>query len=233
MPKIDNTGKHIHPGQLAECVFDIVYLIFVFSSAIIFLMNANGKPVLYQYALLCLVLGAGDAFHLLPRVKKHMLGDDERTTVQMRRGLQITSITMTFFYLILYMIWESLFRQLPVPGAVSWLIYVTVVARVIICLLPQNQWLTQKGDFKLSICRNAILLITGILIGGLFLYSGDLGGFGLWKMAIAILISFACYIPVVIWSKQKPMIGMLMIPKTMAYMWMIVMGLQLIPMMNH
>lgn len=47
-------------------------------------------------------------------------------------------------------------------------------------------------------------------------------------MAIAILISFACYLPVVIWGKKNPKVGMLMIPKTCAYMWMIGYGLALI-----
>ena len=32
-----------------------------------------------------------------------------------------------------------------------------------------------------------------------------------------ILVSFACYIPVILFVQQAPAIGMLMIPKTMAY----------------
>ena len=38
----------------------------------------------------------------------------------------------------------------------------------------------------------------------------------------------ACYLPVTLLSKKMPKIGMLMIPKTCAYVWMIVMGLQLL-----
>ncbi len=226
-------GNEIHPGQLAECIFDVIYLLYDLVACVLFVMRADGHPVLYQYALLCAVLGAGDAFHLLPRVKNHMRGSSERTTLQMRRGLQITSITMTVFYLILYRIWFSLFRQLPVPDFVPFLIYVTALIRIVICLLPQNRWLTKEGNFVLSLIRNVIFIVTGILVGGLYLYCGDVGGFGLWKMSVAILISFACYIPVVIWAKHKPMVGMLMIPKTLAYMWMIWMGLQLIPMISH
>lgn len=47
------------------------------------------------------------------------------------------------------------------------------------------------------------------------------------RMVYAIIISFGCYFPVTLFSRRKPMIGMLMIPKTCAYIWMIVMGLQL------
>ena len=47
-------------------------------------------------------------------------------------------------------------------------------------------------------------------------------------MSVAITVSFACCFPVVLPAKKKPMIGMLMIPKTMVYIWMISMGLGLI-----
>ncbi len=42
------------------------------------------------------------------------------------------------------------------------------------------------------------------------------------------IISFACYLPVVIWGKRHPAVGMLMMPKTLAYVWMIALGLSLI-----
>ncbi len=48
------------------------------------------------------------------------------------------------------------------------------------------------------------------------------------RMVAAIILSFGYYIPVTLFSKKKPMVGLLMIPKTCAYMWMIAMGLQLL-----
>ncbi|MBC5664483.1 hypothetical protein H8S07_04175 [Dorea sp. NSJ-36] len=48
------------------------------------------------------------------------------------------------------------------------------------------------------------------------------------RMVAAISLSFGCYIPVTLFSKKKPMVDLLMIPKTCAYMWMIAMGLQLL-----
>ena len=48
------------------------------------------------------------------------------------------------------------------------------------------------------------------------------------RMVAAILISFGCYLPVTILCKKYPKVGLLMIPKTCAYIWMIVMGLQLL-----
>ena len=39
------------------------------------------------------------------------------------------------------------------------------------------------------------------------------------NMWLSIVISFACYIPVVLFADKMPLIGMLMIPKTCAYVW--------------
>lgn len=46
------------------------------------------------------------------------------------------------------------------------------------------------------------------------------------NMWLAILLSFIFYLPVILFVDFIPVIGMLMIPKTMAYVWMIFMGYQ-------
>ncbi len=44
----------------------------------------------------------------------------------------------------------------------------------------------------------------------------------------SVVLNSVCYFPVVLWAKEKPLVGMLMMPKTLAYVWMICMGLGLI-----
>ncbi len=80
----------------------------------------------------------------------------------------------------------------------------------------------------MGIYRNLPFAVTGLCLVILFALSGDTGGYGLWRMSVAIVISFACYFLVVLWGKKKPMVGMLMMPKTAAYVWMICMGFGLI-----
>ena len=43
-------------------------------------------------------------------------------------------------------------------------------------------------------------------------------------MWLTIVLSFGFYIPVVLWADVVPMIGMLMIPKTCAYVWTVLIG---------
>ena len=44
------------------------------------------------------------------------------------------------------------------------------------------------------------------------------------QIAVAVILSFAFYIPVVVAGHIVPLLGMLMIPKTLAYVWIIVIG---------
>ncbi|MCI7214296.1 MAG: hypothetical protein MR560_02120, partial [Dysosmobacter sp.] len=94
--------------------------------------------------------------------------------------------------------------------------------------LPQTNWSTDEGKLKLSLLRTGVFAVTGIGVMILYAISGNAGGYHMTKMVAAILISFGCYLPVTLFSKTKPKVGLLMIPKTCAYMWIIAMGLQLL-----
>ena len=41
---------------------------------------------------------------------------------------------------------------------------------------------------------------------------------------LTVVVSFACYIPVVLFADTIPAVGMLMIPKTCAYVWTVIIG---------
>lgn len=88
-------------------------------------------------------------------------------------------------------------------------------------------WCTDEGNMKLSVIRNAVFAVTGIGVIILYAISGNANDYHMTRMVAAILISFGCYLPVTLFSKTKPKVGLLMIPKTCAYMWIIAMGLQL------
>ena len=107
-------------------------------------------------------------------------------------------------------------------------IWISAVVRIVICMFPQNNWCTDEGNMKLSVIRNTVFAVTGIGVIILYLISGNTYGYHMTRMVAAIIISFGCYLPVTLFSKTKPKVGLLMIPKTCAYMWIIAMGLQLL-----
>lgn len=78
-----------------------------------------------------------------------------------------------------------------------------------------------------GIYRNIPFALLGILIIILFFReakkANDLPMKWMW---LAITLSFGFYIPVVLWAEIFPIVGTLMIPKTIAYVWIVYMGLQ-------
>lgn len=65
----------------------------------------------------------------------------------------------------------------------------------------------------------------GILIIVIFYKSSRQNNDKLFKnMWLTIFISFGFYLPVVLFADTIPAIGMLMIPKTLAYVWTVLIG---------
>lgn len=214
--------------DVMEAIFDAAYLIFDLIAAILFFLFSKGNVLFILYGILTLALCGGDAFHLVPRIKRAVWGSNERIKKQLGIGLQVSSITMTAFYIILMYIWKFTFPEYKVPVIIEAIIWISAIVRMVICLFPQNNWCTEEGNRTLSVIRNAVFAVTGIGVILLYLISGNAYGYHMTGMVAAILISFGCYIPVTLFSKTKPRVGLLMIPKTCAYMWIIAMGLQLL-----
>lgn len=215
--------------RIGESVFDICYLLFDLIATIVFLAEAQGRTVFLLFALMTALLGGGDAFHLIPRVQMHLFGMKEDTARKLGLGTAITSVTMTVFYVVLYFIWREIFPDIAISPAIPTLIFALAAIRIVICLFPQNEWNSGKENLRWSLARNIPFAILGILVIALFAISGNEGGYGLWRMCIAITFSFAFYLPVTFLAKRKPAVGALMLPKTVMYIWIISIGLALLP----
>lgn len=215
--------------RIGESVFCIGYLLFDLIAGIIFLANSSDRLFLL-YGIMTLLLGFGDAFHLVPRVVKHLKGESERVRWWMNFGLAVTSVTMTVFYIILFYIWkiqnvgQGTQTISSLTAVFTGIIWGMALARIVICLFPQNDWFGD-GNKKLSLCRNIIFSIIGAAEIILFLMMG--GAYGI-TMAVCIFLSFLCYVPVTLFAKENPKVGMLMIPKTIMYIIMISLGLAML-----
>lgn len=214
--------------DIMEAVFDAAYLIFDLVAGMLFFAFSKGNALFVLYGVLTLTLCGGDAFHLVPRIIRAAKGSNEKIKRQLGIGLQVSSVTMTAFYIILLYIWKLTFPELTAPIAVEAMIWISAIIRMVICVLPQNNWCSDEGNMKLSIIRNAVFAVTGIGVIILYAISGNAHDYHMGRMVAAIIISFGCYFPVTLFSKKAPKVGLLMIPKTCAYMWVISMGLQLL-----
>ena len=203
--------------KYGESTFDILYLLFAIISGIVMLRRASDKEGRLM-GLASLILGLGDAFHLVPRVMNYFLDSDLTTALGI--GKLVTSVTMTVFYVLLFYIWRQVYGA-PDKKATGIVIWSLAAIRVALCMFPQNGWLSNSSDVTWGIIRNVPFVILGAIICVLFFLSrkSDRTFRFLWLL---ILLSFAFYIPVAVGAGIVPMLGMLMLPKTICYILMIV-----------
>lgn len=210
---------------MVEVVFDILYMLIAFVLGMILLMTGVESPERTLAGIMALVLVGGDAFHLVPRIIVIVKGEEEKYRRALGKGKQITSITMTIFYVILWMIGLEIFSPSNVE-LWTYTVYLLALVRIILCLLPKNRWEDRYPPVEWGIYRNIPFFIQGMIVAGLyFVHRNSVQGIGL--MWLAIILSFAFYLPVVLWSNKNPKVGMLMLPKTCIYLWILFMLLVL------
>lgn len=209
---------------IMETAFDAVYLITVLTLGIRMIRQPGAARQFHLFGWMAVVLGAGDAFHLVPRAWALCTTGLENYAVALGLGKAITSVTMTVFYVLLYYVWRQRYRvqgQKSLTGTV----YLLAGLRILLCLMPQNRWLEADAPLSWGIYRNIPFALLGLLMIVLFYRSAraqqDRAFRWIW---LTIVLSFAFYIPVVLWADVVPMIGMLMIPKTCAYVWTVLIG---------
>ena len=207
-----------------ETLFDTVYLISVITIGIVMIRRCKGERQFWLFGCMAVVLGAGDSFHLVPRALALCTTGLEHYTAALGIGKLITSVTMTIFYVLLYYVWRLRYQVQGRKGLMA-AVYGLAGLRILLCLLPQNQWLSAEAPLSWGIYRNIPFALLGLLVILLFYRSAkeqkDRAFRWMW---LTIVLSFGFYIPVVLWADAVPMIGMLMIPKTCAYVWTVLIG---------
>ena len=210
--------------SVVETVFDAAYLITVITLGILMIRRSGQSRQFRLFGWMAVVLGGGDSFHLVPRAVALCTTGLENFTVALGIGKWITSVTMTVFYVLLYYVWR---QRYSVKGytVLTAFVYVLAGVRVILCMMPQNQWLSADAPLLWGVYRNIPFALLGLVVIVLFfLKAREKEDRAFRWMWLTIVLSFGFYIPVVLWADAFPLIGMLMIPKTCAYVWTILIG---------
>lgn len=209
-----------------ETLFDVVYLTTVIALGIKMIKGSHGQKQYLLYGIMAVVLGCGDAFHLVPRAIALCTTGLADYTAALGIGKLITSVTMTLFYVLLYYVWRARY-QISGKSGLTAAVWALSLSRILLCLMPQNAWLSVNAPLSWGIYRNIPFALLGLLIVILFYRTakktGDRPFRFLW---LTVVLSFACYIPVVLFGDSVPLVGILMIPKTCAYVWTVVIGYQ-------
>ena len=202
--------------KYGESTFDVLYLLFAIISGVIILRRArNNTEKAMGWA--ALILGCGDAFHLVPRVLNYFVEAD--FTAALGIGKLVTSVTMTVFYVLLYYVWLGFYHEKE-NRSLTIGVWAMALVRCALCLFPQNRWLENSSDMTWGIIRNVSFVLLGAVI--CFLYWKNREKDRTFRFVwLYILLSFLFYIPVAVAAGIVPMLGMLMLPKTICYVLLI------------
>lgn len=194
--------------KTVENLFCAGYLVFAMIAGFIFAGRGD-----IRCAVMTFLLAGGDAFHLIPRIISNEKPDWKRAKWWFGLGNLVSSITMTLFYIALALVMDS---YAPLPSAVLPALIVLSAIRICLCLAPENSWFDDGGDQMWRLYRNLPFMAIGVItvVYMIVLYER-------WLLAALVTASFVCYMVTVMGVKKNPKLGMLMIPKTICYIWMI------------
>lgn len=204
-----------------EIIFDLLYLITIW--ILVFLMfrkkgnlRDENRKIGFMFLSAFFLLALGDTGHVGFRVIAFAQGGLEANPLLVGAGALATAITVTFFYMITAEIWRD--RISGSRNTFWWILIITGIIRLIIMVFPQNKWSQVVPPYTWSLYRNIPLMIQGLGVGLLILFSGkERKDRFLKNISYMIFLSYLFYIPVILFVQRIPLLGMLMIPKTLAY----------------
>ncbi len=211
-----------------EIGFNIAYLIVIWIMVVLMLQRQPtvpqaDKPVTKLFIWAFALLALGDTGHVGFRVWAYAAGGLDSTITILGQevglvglGAMATAFTVTIFYVLTLMIWQRRYQK-PY-GWFGALLFAAAAFRLVIMLFPANEWNSVVPPQPWSLIRNAPLIIQGLGVAYLILRdSRAVGDRPFTWVGVMILLSYAFYLPVILFVQQVPTIGMLMIPKTLAY----------------
>jgi hypothetical protein len=214
---------------LFETIFDVVYLLLVWGMVILMTVKlsqvkAADLKTAKWIRLAFILLAAGDTGHVGFRVLAQLTNTlDKPVSVfgapmhLIGLGMMTTAFTVTMFYMLFILVWQE--RNKEKGTWFTNLLLAFGVIRIIFMALPANLWGDLVPPQPISLYRNLFLIVQGLgLLWLLFTSAARKKDKLFLSIAWMIVLSFAFYTPVILFAQKVPLIGMLMIPKTIAYL---------------
>ncbi|MFI7188806.1 hypothetical protein ACIBQ0_03650 [Nocardia nova] len=214
-----------------ELAFNVSYLAVIWGLMIAMRRNRKLVPreqreTAARFEEAFTLLATGDSAHLALRAVSMARGEERgyltwrgRRASLIGLGEMATSITITLFYVLTLDAWRLRFRR-SWDGLTRSLLGMSFV-RLILLATPFNNWDKNETPEGYGVDRNVPLLAVGASEIYLMRKEATRTGDRTFRfISDAMAASFACYIPVILWARRMPQLGLLMIPKTLAYLAM-------------
>lgn len=207
---------------IMEAIFESIYLLFALVTGTYLLIKSKGRLEYVLLGLAILLLGGGDAFHLLPRmIALNSTGLDSYKEA-LGIGKLVTSITMTFFYVLMYIFLIVRYKKNP-PLWLHIVYGFLLVIRIVLVALPYNNWL-EESPYIWNVVRNIPFVLMGIIFI-LMSYSYCKEDKYFKWMWLLVIFSFIFYLITALGASFVSILGLMMLPKTICYMVIFVFAL--------
>jgi len=216
-------------AEVSEIVFNIAYLITIWLLVIrMFQLNRNVAAscvnVAKRLRLGFFLLALGDTGHVGFRVLAYAFGGLETKLGAFSLvgcGALSTAITVTFLYMLI--VDAQRLRYNKSIGITYIFLQALAIIRLIIMTFPQNNWSFVVPPWSWSMLRNMPLTLMGVILAIIMLKDAKKNNDKVFKrFSYYIFGSYLFYLPVILFVQKAPMVGMLMIPKTIMYILMAV-----------
>lgn len=204
-----------------EITFNLLYLATIWTLVCLMFMKRDSlsrenRRVAKLFLLAFFLLALGDTGHVGFRVLAYAAGGLEANPLLVGGGSLATALTVTFFYMIVAEIWRI--RSGSDRNPLWWFLISVGLLRLILMAFPQNNWGQVVPPKDWSLLRNIPLMIQGILIAiVMHITAVKNGDIFMKRVSFMIYLSYLFYTPVILYIQEVPILGMLMIPKTLAY----------------
>ena len=211
-----------------EISFNLAYLLVIWGMVFAMRRRQSQVPSAHQpqsglFIAAFGLLALGDTGHVGFRVWAFARGDLASTIPVFGReiglvglGALATALTVTLFYVMLLVIWQRRFQR-PY-GWFGGLLVLAAISRFLLMLPAANQWNNTVPPQPWSLYRNLPLVVLGLGVAALILRDASAARDRTYQwIGGMILVSYAFYAPVILFVQTVPLVGMLMIPKTLAY----------------
>ena len=211
-----------------ETIFNILYLSSIWGLTYAMYkrlpkLNKKITPLANLIVAAFALLALGDSGHVGFRVLALIFGGPESTVSiagtpirWISLGTLATTATVTVFYVLVLIIWKK--RYDKEYGWFGYFLFFMAIMRMVMTMLPINDWNASMPSQPWATYRNIPLMIQGLGVAYLILRDAkEASDKAFMQIGYMILVSYTFFIPVILFVQKMPLIGMLMIPKTLAY----------------
>jgi hypothetical protein len=231
-------------GSISFMIFYLV-IIWIFLIKIIIQNSKEGKfkkrSKTWKWIFAAyFLLGFGDLFHLGLRIFNYFAGFTEVDSfymITLGLGYIISGLTMTYFYVAIFHAWSDTYgKAYSTPSkikSITIILYIAFLVRIILMFLPYNHWFEGDGTVDFGFDFRWITAIPIYIIGIISVYLlfndskkeiSEKKGIdhqinrGNFFASIWFVISYISYSLTLFFVAILPLMGLFMIPKTIAYL---------------